>query len=196
VFAGVRFSLPDADPAPPVAPEPPRAAIAASVDLRVEVSYPGSDAGVSVQATLEQNGRQFTQSRIGSGELVLQGAAPGPATLILVAEGYERSEQSVLLEARGTGAQRLQVALRALLPQAQLRGLVRSFGGQGLPARIRVEPLGIEAATDAEGFFELDVPAGRYEVRIQAKGYRPQQKSVVVEKDGVVILNADLLKEP
>jgi hypothetical protein len=194
-FAGVRFSLPGAAPVAAPAPEREPEAAPELIDLRVEVGSPLPDAGVAIHATLEQNGKSVTATRIGTGELSFSGVAPGLATLSLVAEGYERTQQSVRLEAAGTRAQRVQVTLAAL-QRAQLRGLVRSLGGQSLPARVRVEPLGLEVATDADGFFELDVPAGRYEVRIQAEGYRSQQKSVVVDKDGVVILNADLLKEP
>jgi hypothetical protein len=195
-FAGVRFSLPGAAPvaapAPARGPEPAQA----SIDLHVDVSYPLPEGDVAIQATLEQDGKPFTITRIGAGELTFSRVAAGPATLSLVAEGYERSQQLLRIEAVGARAQRVRVTLTALKPRAQLRGLVRSFGGQGLSARVRVEPLGIEAVTDDAGFFELDVPAGSYEVRIQSAGYRPQQKKVVVETDGVVILNADLLKEP
>jgi hypothetical protein len=194
-FAGVRFSLPVAAPVVAAAPEREPEAAPALIDLRVEVASPLPDDGVAIHATLEQSGKSLTATRNGAGELSFSGVVPGLATLSLVAEGYERSQRSVRIEVAGARAQRVRVTLTAL-PRAQLRGLVRSFGGQGLPARVRVEPLGIEAATDGDGFFELDVPAGRYEVSIQAAGYRPQQKSVVVEKDGVVILNADLLKEP
>ena len=63
-----------------------------------------------------------------------------------------------------------------------------------MSARIKVDPLGAEGVTDEEGFFELDVPAGEYTVSIEADGYRVQQKKVVVEEAGVVVLNADLLR--
>jgi hypothetical protein len=57
---------------------------------------------------------------------------------------------------------------------------------------VRVEPAGAETQTDAEGFFQIDVPPGQYEVVIEAPGYQPQRRAVKVEQQGVVIVNADL----
>jgi uncharacterized membrane protein len=76
-----------------------------------------------------------------------------------------------------------------------VRGVVRSFGGQGLSAKVRVMPLGTEGATDASGAFQIDVPPGAYEVTIESDGYETQTRQVKVEQQGVVILNADLVKK-
>lgn len=78
------------------------------------------------------------------------------------------------------------------VPAGQLRGLIRSFKGQGLRATVVVAPLGSEAKTDADGAFALDVPPGVYQVEIAALGYRPQRREVRIEENGVTILNADL----
>lgn len=78
------------------------------------------------------------------------------------------------------------------LPPGQIRGLVRSFTGEPLQARVVVEPLGTEVQTDADGMFTVDVPPGRYEVRIEATSHREQVRRVTVEENGVTILNADL----
>jgi hypothetical protein len=201
-FGGVRFRWPVSPPAtvtpePGPAPAPEPAPMPSSVELRVGIRWPApadaQAAGVEPRATLEQGGKQLTARRDG-GDLAFVDVAPGKATLTVVADGYDPTIRviDVSVDAR----QRLELELRPSGPRAQIRGLVRSFGGQGLRARIRVEPLGVEAAADTAGFFEIDVPPGRYEVSIEAEGYRSQQKSVVVTKDGVVILNADLLKEP
>jgi hypothetical protein len=193
VFAGVRFRWPvTADVAPE--PEPAPAPAAVLIQLRVAVRHPMRSDAAEPRATLQQNGKELSAVPVGADELAFDGLSPGKATLRVVAEGYEPSVQEI--EISSLGPQRVQVDLEAIGPQAQIRGLVRSFGGRGLRAHIRVEPLGLDAAADEAGFFELDVPPGRYDVHIEADGYRPQQKSVVVEKDGVIILNADLLKEP
>lgn len=78
------------------------------------------------------------------------------------------------------------------LPPGQIRGLVRSFTGEPLQARVVVEPLGTEVQTDADGMFTVDVPPGQYEVRIQAPQHGEQVRRVTVEENGVTILNADL----
>jgi Carboxypeptidase regulatory-like domain len=195
-FAGVRFRWPASESESPRAAEPPRLATPTPelVDVRVDVHFSVPDDSVAARATLQQNGAEQSGVAVGAGQFEFRGVKPGKVTLSVVAEGYEPSLQEVELT-RGSPL-RVSVELRAIAPQAQLRGLVRSFGGRALAAHVTVEPLGRQAVTDAAGFFELDVPAGRYEVRIEAAGYRPQRKSVVVEKDGVVILNADLTKEP
>jgi hypothetical protein len=194
-FAGVRFRWPFAEPelAPDVGPAPAAAPLA--IDLRIDVRYSVPRDKAPPRATLEQDGKERAATEIGTGELAFEDVTPGKARLRVVAEGYEPAIREIEIDG-ATSPQRVAVELLAIAPQAQLRGLVRSYGGRGLPARIRVEPLGVEVVTDEAGFFELDVPAGRFEVHIQAEGYQSQQKSVVVEKDGVVILNADLMKEP
>jgi hypothetical protein len=46
--------------------------------------------------------------------------------------------------------------------------------------------------TDAEGFFDLDLPAGGYEVVIDATGFVSQRRQVEIADDEVTVLNADL----
>jgi hypothetical protein len=77
---------------------------------------------------------------------------------------------------------------------SQLRGLVRSYAGEGLKASVRVEPGDSTAVCDAEGSFELDLPPGVYKVIIEAEGYRSQRRTLRVRKEGVTVLNADLQK--
>jgi Carboxypeptidase regulatory-like domain len=88
----------------------------------------------------------------------------------------------------------IDVQLAPAPPTGQVRGLVRSFSGAGLKARVRIEPLGKEIQTDAAGTFQLDVPPGTYEVMVEAAGHEAQRRRVEVPEDGVVILNADLLR--
>jgi hypothetical protein len=109
------------------------------------------------------------------------------------AAGFEPLERSVTLTA---GAPlELEVALTALPPPSQVRGLIRNMSGKPLVAKVRVEPIGIEAVTDASGEFRLDLPPGNYDVAIEAPGYAKQKRRVSVVPEGVVILNAELAKQ-
>jgi hypothetical protein len=55
-----------------------------------------------------------------------------------------------------------------------------------------VEPLGITATADSNGVFEIELPAGDYDVALEADGYRSQRRRVRVDENGVTLLNADL----
>jgi hypothetical protein len=81
---------------------------------------------------------------------------------------------------------------KAVGREGQLRGLVRSFAGQGVAARVRVQPGGQEVVCDAEGEFKLELLPGTYEIIIDAEGYVVQRRPVRIRKDGVTVLNADL----
>jgi hypothetical protein len=71
---------------------------------------------------------------------------------------------------------------------------VRSFRGKPLAASIHLEPGGMQTKTDAEGFFQIDVPPGEYELLIESPGFQAQRRKAKVDKQGVVIVNADLSK--
>lgn len=86
------------------------------------------------------------------------------------------------------------VQLQPAPPSGQVRGLVRSFSGTALHAKIRIEPPGTELYTDAVGAFSADVPPGHYDILVEAPGHQAQRRRVEVAADGVVILNADLSK--
>ena len=57
---------------------------------------------------------------------------------------------------------------------------------------IRVPGAGVQVDTAPDGSFELDVPPGRYQVSVEATGFRSQRRRVRVEDDGVTILQFDL----
>jgi hypothetical protein len=78
---------------------------------------------------------------------------------------------------------------------AQVRGNIRGFSGEPLHATIRLKPRDLKASTDDEGHFELDLPPGDYTVRIRAFGYVSQSRRVVVEPNGVTVLNVELGKK-
>ena len=79
--------------------------------------------------------------------------------------------------------------------QAQIRGTVRSFSGQALSATVSVAPGGLEVAADEHGEFRIDVAPGSYTVQLRARGYRSQTRKVVVDDNGVTVLNVELRKQ-
>lgn len=78
---------------------------------------------------------------------------------------------------------------------AQLRGHVRAFSGKPLAATVTVYPRHLEANTDEQGYFQLDVPPGRYTVRLRSHGYKSQSRKVDIQADSVTVLNVELGKK-
>lgn len=116
----------------------------------------------------------------------------GSYRVTIRADGYGETTQDVEV-ARGEREVE-PVTLRRDL-SAQIRGVIQSFRGEPVTATVRVEPVGTEVTTDSEGFFEIDVPPGDYEVVIRADGYEEQRRPVHVDEEGVTILNADLRRD-
>lgn len=77
----------------------------------------------------------------------------------------------------------------------QIRGTVRSFEGEALQATVTLYPGKQKATTDATGTFSLDVPPGRYSVRLRAFKYKSQSRDVIVTENGVTVLNVELGKK-
>jgi hypothetical protein len=50
-------------------------------------------------------------------------------------------------------------------------------------------------STDAQGYFEIDLPPGSYTVRLRAFGYVSQNRRIAVEENGVTVLNVELGKK-
>ena len=78
-------------------------------------------------------------------------------------------------------------------PASQLRGFVSSFNGRSLAATVMVDDRVVQA--DPTGFFEVVLEPGSYEVELSAPGFISQRKTVVIEPNGVTILNVDLRRE-
>jgi hypothetical protein len=182
-------------PAPPpvtpkVAPPPEVPADAPfEVVLVDEQGVPVRDAEVALRV----GDRERPLTGDDSGRYRDEHAPKGPAKLVIQAPGYEPFERDVVI-APGESVS-LPTTLKSLPPPSQVRGVVRSFGAQALVAKVRVEPLGIETTTDATGAFQVDVAPGSYDVTIEAQGYESQRRQVRVDAQGVVILNADLVRK-
>ncbi len=74
----------------------------------------------------------------------------------------------------------------------QIRGLVRGFDGRALAAHVQIEPGARNEHAGADGVFSVDVPPGRYRVKVYLDGYQSQERVVDVGKNGVMVLNVDL----
>ena len=180
----------------PAAPKPAPAAVVAPAPKPTSIELTLlDDRGQPLQraqVAVTQGDVETPLVEVAPGQYRLEPARPGRARLRVKAEGFQPVERDVELQ---TGALRVDVRVDQALPAAQVRGLVRSFSGKPLAASVRVEPGGAQTSTDAEGFFQLDVPPGEYEVVIESPGYQPQRRKAKVDQHGVVIVNADLSQQ-
>ena len=126
------------------------------------------------------------------GSFSLDDLEPGDASVEITAEGFAPVSREITLSTAAPA--KLEVSVAKALPIGQVRGLVRDYGGKGIAAAIRVEPVGLEVKVGADGTFEVNVAPGSYEIVIHAAGYADQKRRVVVERDGVTMLNVELRK--
>ena len=196
-FSGTDKPMPAAEPAtsvpPPQAPEPIVAATPAEAPLELAVVDDQGEPVQNAKVMLSRAGSEQELTREPSGKYRVERAAAGDGELVIEVAGFEPVRRPVSI--KGGVPQSIEVKLTPLPPPSQLRGVVRSFGGKGVVAKIHVDPIGSDTTTDSSGAFQLDVPPGTYDVVIEAPGYEPQHRKVQVDPVGVVILNADLVKK-
>ena len=76
---------------------------------------------------------------------------------------------------------------------ATLSGQVRSArGGKPVVAQLEVRELKQTISADDAGAFSVQIPGGKYTVRISAPGFVTQTKSVTVRDGDQAIFNVDL----
>ena len=130
------------------------------------------------------------QSANGAGELSAANkpaSAPKPsAQAAAAADPTLEASAAATLAAQSADAQ----ASKPLV--GQIRGNIRSFKGAPLRAAVVVSPGDQRLSTSADGKFSLEVPAGHYSVHLSAPGYKPQTRDVVVDEDGITVLNVEL----
>jgi hypothetical protein len=125
-----------------------------------------------------------------AGTFEYQDVAFGSAALEVQARGYAVATRDVRVAVGETAV--VAIALDPAIPPAQIRGVVRDFAGKPVAASVVIQPVGTTAVVRPDGAFEVDVKPGTYEVVITARGYTPQRRKVVVEPQGVTLLNVDL----
>lgn len=183
-----------------VVPPPPRPIVSAPSESLVEPSatvsldvavtspdgHPISDATVVVsRADLHTEVPHSSRAVYRHEEL-----APGRYTLRIQAARLAEAIRQI--DVTKAGPNLFEVQLEVAAPAGQIRGLVRSLQGLGLAAQVRIEPIGTTVSTHVDGTFSVDVPPGNYQVVVQAEGHQTQKRTVIVQIDGVVVLNADM----
>jgi hypothetical protein len=87
------------------------------------------------------------------------------------------------------------IALAPLLPPGTLKAQIRA-AGTGKPianATVKIEPGGMTATSDADGYISIDLPPGTYKATASGTGFKSQSLDVVIES-GVVVKNFELPK--
>ncbi|MBI2894203.1 MAG: carboxypeptidase regulatory-like domain-containing protein [Deltaproteobacteria bacterium] len=183
---------PPPEPAPRQSPPPPAAPATSHLVGSVLDADRHGIAGARVRVVSEGGTTEVTTG--GDGGFEARELRAGRLTLSIAADGHLDAERTVDLPAGQTLT--IEQVLERALPQGQIRGVVSSLAGAPLEASITVQPIGLEATTDAEGAFEIDVPPGAYTVVVRCRGYRTQERRLRVEENGVTVLNADLQPLP
>ena len=171
--------------------QPPPAVLGA-IEGRVTSESGAPIAGARVTVTAQDG--DHTAETGADGTYRIADLPLGRAVVVVKAPGQVDATAETNVEARTPA--RLELVTKRAIKPGQLRGLVRSFSGKALAATIRVEPLGTEAKTDADGMFQIEVPPGSYQVVVAAPGHTGQRRPVQVEENGVTVLNADLRPGP
>jgi hypothetical protein len=106
------------------------------------------------------------------------------------AEGFK---EAVVPVGAGAGqADDLEIELEPDQTTASIRGTVSNFQGRLVAGRVVVQPGNHSAVLDADGSFELELPAGEYTVLIAAPGYDSQERVVRVAPGDVAVIVVQL----
>jgi hypothetical protein len=163
------------------------AAAPGAVAIRVE-----ANGGPVAGATVAIDGRTIVTDA--DGEASLADLPPGDHAIEVRPSGGGLRPGAATVAIAAGGRARVVVTLEHDLPPGQLRGVIRSTRGAPVAATLTLAPGGHEVRCGADGRFQLDVPPGPYQVTIAASGHKPQTRAVVIEQDGVTILNVDLAR--
>ncbi len=121
-------------------------------------------------------------------------AGEGLLKVMVTAPNYRAAEQTI---ARGAGEQPapLTFRLQSFGEQAmgQIKGSIKdSRSGKPLKGEIFIPALGKRITTNAEGTFEAELKAGRYQVLISSLKHTTQKKEIEIRAGETIILNLDL----
>ena len=138
-----------------------------------------------------QLGGQVVARSDADGNFVVPEAGPGPVTLKLAGTGVRPQEEVVVVPSHGEASVEV-ILQKGSEVRAWIRGRVRSTQGRPVLATLRVEEASLRARTRATGDFEFRLPAGRYHVTFEARGYVPQTKVVDVGAGVQALFYVDL----
>lgn len=161
-----------------------------TVILQLEDDKGAPLSGAKVQVIIE--GASKPAEDKGQGRYAAADLPRGTGKVVVELDGYEPAEKP--LDFGGGSKLEVELKLQASLPSGELRGLIRSFSGKGISAKVIVDSVGKEAETDEQGYFSLEIPPGQYQVRVEAKGFKPQTRKIRIQQNGVTVLNAELFE--
>jgi hypothetical protein len=145
------------------------------------------------EATIEIPGHASTVSG-NDGTFAIESVPQSATELRVRAQGFRDFSLPLSITSDAPDAP-LELALERELPEAQIRGTVRSYRGKPIAGLVHVQPGDHVKTLDAEGTFEIEVPPGEYTVLITAKGYESQEQRIRVEKGGVTVIAVELKAE-
>jgi hypothetical protein len=171
---GPDFKLPEVEKPVPI----PTGKLTGTVTSTTGQPIPNASVSVAgTQLTTDDNGHFESSFVVGTYDVV--------ATV----DGYEQGTAQVSLNPDAPSD--VVVTLQRKVRSGQLRGQVLSYGGQ--PVLGATVTVGDKTVTsDSEGNYSLDLPAGTFEVKIEAAGFQPQKRKITIKLDAVTVLNADL----
>ena len=152
------------------------------------VSFEGA---APIAATVEVNGTASPTTP--EGALALRGLAPGPVSVKVSAPGFKPGEEAASIVAGKVSELTVTLVPEQKRVPATVRGQVRSArGGKPVVAQLELRELKQTIAADETGAFAVQIPAGKYTVRITAPGFVTQTKTVTVREGDQAIFNVDL----
>lgn len=152
------------------------------------VSFEGA---APVAATVELDGKATPTSP--EGALSIENLAPGPLSVKVTAPGFNPGEEAASIVAGKVSELTVTLVPEKKRVPATLRGQVRSArGGKPVVAKLEVRELKQTIAADEGGAFSVQIPGGKYTVRITATGFVTQTKTVTVRDGDQAIFNVDL----
>jgi uncharacterized membrane protein len=146
------------------------------------------DGRAPVVATIEVNGQRTTSSTWS-----VDGLPPGPVSVKVTAPGFNPGEEAASIVAGQSSELTVTLVPEKKRVPATLSGQVRSArGGKPVVAQLEVRELKQTISADDAGAFSVQIPGGKYTVRISAPGFVTQTKSVTVRDGDQAIFNVDL----
>lgn len=112
------------------------------------------------------------------GSYALAGVGPGPVALKFSATGYLPAEEVVQVPAEAEVT--FDVKLSNKRPNAVLRGKVSAKAGVLVSATVTVKQKKLTVNVGADGSFSIELPGGRYDIVVEAPGFRTQTRTIDV----------------
>ncbi|GMU63639.1 MAG: hypothetical protein AMXMBFR34_54020 [Myxococcaceae bacterium] len=147
--------------------------------------------GAPVVATVEWGGG--TRSCDASGALTIADLPPGPLALKLSAPGFNPGEEAAAVVAGQTSEVKASLVPEQKKLPATMTGQIRNVrGGKPVAATLEIKERKLRLTADAEGRFSVEIPGGKYTVKISAPKFITQSKQVTVRDGDQAIFNVEL----